>query len=132
MKKQVDLLEWCEHYIRSRDAMERKLVKLERVGESILATYKDRAVRWLPMAQLAVPAENEGNVSVVTLQTQANFNTLVSEFAVLAENPGLTILFINPSLNEKWVLKPAVHASVADKSTLKSGLQTLYQTVPPV
>jgi hypothetical protein len=131
VKKPVDLFEWCEQYIRSRDAMERKLVKLERESHAVMATYKDRTIRWLPLPQLSVPKENEGNITIVCLQTQANFNVLVNDFAAFAKNPGLTVIFLNPALNEKWLLKPAIHHAVADKSTLKSGLQTLYQTVPP-
>lgn len=133
MKKAVDLTEWTEQYIRSRDAMERTLVGLERSGDSIVAKHKrDRMVTFLPQQQLSVPAENEGNITIVTLQNQQNFNTLVQRFDAFATNSSLTVIFLNPVLHEKWVIKPAVHAAVADKSTLKNGLQTLYQTVPPL
>jgi hypothetical protein len=44
----------------------------------------------------------------------------------------LTVIFVNPKLNEKWLLKPAVHAAVADKTSLRLGLQAMYDTVPVV
>jgi hypothetical protein len=127
----VDLVTWCEQYVRSRDAMERKLKTLERKGESVVATYKDKTVTFLSQPSLDekhIPAD--GHVTIVCLQNQENFNTLVTHFAAYARNPNLTIMFLNPQLNEKWSLKPAVHAAVADKASLKTGLQTLYQTVP--
>ena len=127
-----DLLTWTEHYIKSRDAMERKLKTLERKGDTIVATYKDKTVTFLPQAALDekhIPAD--GFVTIVCLQNQSNFNALVANFSRYSQNPHLTMMFLNPQLNEKWSLKPAIHASVADKSNLKTGLQALYQTVPP-
>jgi hypothetical protein len=128
--KKFDLLTWCQQYIRSRDAMERKLVSLEEKDGGLVAVYKDRTVQWLPQSELQLLKENSGHITIVCLQTQQNFNTLVQQFSWFSMNPNLTILFLNPQANEKWVLKPAVHAAVADKSTLKTGLQTLFQTVP--
>ena len=129
----VDLLTWCEQYIRSRDAMERKLKTLERKGDVIIAAYKDKAVTFLPQASLDeknIPSD--GHATIVCVQTNANFNTLVNNFMAYAKNPHLTVIFLNPQLNEKWSLKPAVHAAVADHSNLKAGLQTHFQTVPTV
>jgi hypothetical protein len=56
----------------------------------------------------------------------------VKEFSTLAAKNDLTVLFVNPKQNEKWSMKPAVHAAVADKESLKAGLTTMFQVVPTI
>lgn len=128
-----DLTNWCKNYIQSRDAMERKLVSVDDKGEQLLVTYKNRVVTFVPQTVLDDSAAKiDGIVTVVTLQTPANFNILLNKFGEFAKNPNLMVIFVNPVVEEKWLLKPHVHAAVADKSSLKAGLTSLYQTVPPV
>jgi hypothetical protein len=129
----TDLLEWCNSYIKSRDSMERTLKSLEKHGDHLVATHKTKTVTWFGQESLDTKgASVEGHVSIVCLQNQQNFNTLVQHFSEFAKNPNLTIMFLNPKLNEKWSLKPGVHAAVADKQSLKLGLQSMYDTVPAV
>ncbi len=129
----TDLKTWCIHYIRSRDAMERKLVSIDEQGDKVVATYKNRVVTFVPQDVLSVDAAKlSGIVTVVCLQTIKNFQTLVSGFGEFAKNDQLTVIFLNPAVGDKWVVKPSVHAAVADKSNLKAGLQSLYDMVPAV
>jgi hypothetical protein len=131
--KGIDLLDCCVHYIKARDAIERKLKSLDQQKDRVVARYKDKEVTFLGEEKLSTAAASmQGFVTVLTVQNQENFNTLVAEFSTFHKNPGLTIIFLNPVLNEKWLIKPAVHASVADKTSLKLGLQAMYDTVPAV
>jgi hypothetical protein len=128
----LDLPTWAEHYLRSRDAFEQQLVSLERTATGLLATYKKKTVTVVTQDVLGALPENKGPVLLVTAQTDENFKTLVKEFSTYAANQELTMLFVNPKLNEKWSIKPAVHASVADKESLKAGLTTMFQVVPTI
>jgi len=127
----MNLLEWCVHYAKARDAIEQKLKSMDEKPDRIVCHYKDKEVTFLPMEKLAtdLPA---GLVTIVCVQNQQNFDTLVENFSEYSKNPGLTIIFLNPKLDEKWLIKPAIHAAVADKASLKTGLLTLYQMVPEV
>ena len=131
--KSVNLREWCMHYIKARDAMERKLKSIEEKDGNLIAHYKDKDVLFVGQEKLTTThASHDGFATLVCLQTQENFDTLVDSFSKFSANQKLTIIFVNPQLEEKWIIKPAVHAAVADKSSLKAGLLTLYQMVPPL
>ena len=127
----MTLNEWCVHYIRARDAFEQKLKSIDEAPDKIVCHYKDKDATFLPIETLRSDLPS-GSLTVVCLQNQQNFDTLVSNFSEYAKNPNLTIIFLNPKLDEKWLLKPAVHAAVADKANLKQGLATMYQMVPEV
>ena len=128
-----NLLEWAGHYLRARDAMERKLKSLDTLPDKLVAHYKDRDVTFFAEQDLtAKHASASGVVTIVTLQKKANFDVLVQQFSTFAQNANLTIIFVNPKLNEKWLIKPSVHVAVADKSSLKTGLSAMFETVPVV
>ena len=127
----MNLEEWTEHYIKSRDAFERKLVNLSKGKGQLVAEYKDRTVVFVCSDELPEKVP-EGFATVVCLQKESNFKSLLNYFSEYSKHSGLTIIFANPKLNEKWLVKPAIHSSVADKSTLKTGLRALYDSVPGV
>lgn len=129
----ADLTEWCEHYARSRDAFERKIVSMVCKGPDVLVTKKDGVLTYVVMPELSASvAKHDGATTAVCLQTPKNFAALVDSFALFAKKEDLTVIFVNPRVHEKWVVKPAVHHAVADKESLKAGLKALYDTVPEV
>ena len=131
--KQINLLEWSKHYVQARDAIERKLKTIDEKPDRLICTYKDKQVTFIAEETLTAKSlDANAFTTIVTLQTTKNFDALIDQFAVFSQHPKLTIIFVNPKLNEKWMIKPAVHAAVADKSTLKLGLQSMFDTVPSV
>jgi hypothetical protein len=127
----MDLTDWCSSYVKSRDAMERTLKSIDKQGNHLVATHKNKVVTWVPQETLDTKGVAvDGMVTIVCLQNQHNFSTLLQHFGDFAKNANLTIMFVNPKINEKWSIKPAVHAAVADKQSLKLGLQSMYDTVP--
>lgn len=125
----MKIKEWCVHYIKARDAMTRKLVSIDEKNDKIIAHYKDKEVTFLPTETLPSVAPS-GTATIVCLQNEKNFDILINRFEDYAKNQDLTVMFLNPTLNEKWVLKPAVHAAVADNESLKTGLRAMFDTVP--
>ncbi len=129
----LDLITWAEHYLKARDSFERQLVSLERAEPGLVVTYKKRELKVVGEEKLTIAAASvRGNVLLVTTQTEANFDVLVKEFSKFTAKDDLTIIFANPTTNEKWIIKPSVHAAVADKTNLKAGLTTMFQTVPTI
>jgi hypothetical protein len=128
-----DLVTWAEHYLRARDAFERKMVSMEKTDTGLVVTYKNRKLVVVAQDKLDdTVATSKDEILLVTAQTDANFAALLKAFAAFAEKKDLTVVFVNPKLNEKWLLKPAIHASVADKESLKAGLTTMFQAVPTI
>ncbi len=129
----ADLTEWCEHYAKSRDTFERKIVSMVRKGPDVIVTKKDGVLTYVVMPEFSASvASHAGTIVAVCLQTPKNFAALVDNFALLTKKEDLTVIFVNPKVHEKWVVKPAVHHAVADKESLMAGLKALYDTVPEV
>jgi len=126
----ASLVEWAEQYLRARDAFERAIVSIEKNKNGLEVTYKKKELTVLCQETLdvkAVPAS--GHVLLAVTQSKVNFDALVAGFKSLAQNPTLTVAFVNVKTTEKWLVKPHVHANVADPTSLKAGLQSLYETV---
>ena len=116
--------------MRARDAFERKIVSLETTKSGLIVKYKARELTVLCQEMLdakTVPAS--GHVLLVARQSKSNFDALVTSFKSLAHNPDLTVAFANVKSTERWLVKPHVHANVADPASLKAGLLSLYETV---
>ncbi|MFH1649139.1 MAG: hypothetical protein ABIA93_01160 [Candidatus Woesearchaeota archaeon] len=62
----------------------------------------------------------------VTESTSENIDRLIAEWDKFANNPNITLIFVNVSNGDKWGLKPYHHAKIADKSTLKQGLLSMH------
>ena len=63
-----------------------------------------------------------------------NLDELYDNWDKYASIVSLKVYFINPSssLEKKWVISPYVHSKISDKSSLKAGLNALFETVEPV
>lgn len=74
---------------------------------------------------------SSGFVYLVVLNTHENINFLIKIWESLIKNPSLYLFVANPySLSDKsWIVIPAIHNAVADKSKLKQGLLALAQNV---
>lgn len=125
-----ELKEWAEHYLKARDAFERAIVSIEKTKEGLDVKYKKKELVVLCQDALDVKAvPSAGHVLLAVRQTPENLNLLVKGFSSLTSNPFLTVAFVNTKTTEKWLVKPHVHANVADPTSLKAGLQSLYETV---
>ncbi len=60
----------------------------------------------------------------------ANTTFVVANWDKLSNLKGLCIYFVNPKLNEKWLLYPFTHNQITERSALKRGLESLFSMVP--
>jgi hypothetical protein len=129
----MDLKEWTIHHIKQKDLVTRDLVSYKEEGDKILCEYKEgrKATYYcsenLELNKIKAIANND-TATMVCSCNEHNFKVLVDNWDLFKTRQNLTFIFLNPALAEKWVIKPFVHAKVADPATLKQGLRTMYET----
>lgn len=129
----MELIEWTVHHIKQKDMVTRDLVSYKEEGDKVLCEYKEGkkiafyCTENLELEKIKVVPDNEAATFVCTCN-EHNFKTLVDNWNLFKTKQNLTFIFLNPDLAEKWVIKPYVHAKIADPATLKQGLRTMYDT----
>ncbi len=128
----MDLKLWTTQHIKQKDMLKRDLVSFKEGADSVFCEYKEGHATYhcwenLSLDKLKALPENEASY-FVCLCNEHNFKLLVENWDLFKTRQNFTFIFLNPSLAEKWVIKPYVHAKIADPSTLKQGLRTMYDT----
>jgi hypothetical protein len=129
----MDLKEWTIHHIKQKDIITKDLVSYKEEGDKVLCEYKEgRKAVYVCQENLELDKvksiKEDDAVSLVCMCNEHNFKVLVDHWGLFKTKKSLTFLFLNPDLAEKWVIKPFVHAKIADPATLKQGLRTMYET----
>ncbi len=126
----MDLREWAVHHIKQKDAVRRDLVSYKEEEDKVLCEYKESHATYyckenFELEKLkAVPADEVAYF--VCMCNEHNFKVLVSNWDLFKARKEFTFIFLNPALSEKWIIKPFIHAKIADPATLKQGLRTMY------
>jgi hypothetical protein len=127
-----NLKEWSVHHIKQKDAIKRDLVSFKEEGGNILCEYKEgHAIYycWDNINLEKIKAVDGQEVAYfVCFCNEHNFKVLVDHWDLFKTRPNFTFIFLNPNLSEKWIIKPFIHAKIADPATLKQGLRTMYDT----
>lgn len=118
----MNLYDWTEVFLKQRDVHHRLMESLDKTNSGFEQKNKDRTVIHVKVSeQLEADAQYE---IIVCLNTQENVHALVQHWDLFVQaNP--LIIFAHPSSNEKWLLKPAMHAKVADEESLEQGLLSM-------
>ncbi len=129
------LKEWAINYFKHRDIIPKNIEKVEDMGERVLIWYKERMEIILPIADLAdfnIAHKSHEFINLIIFNTHKNFETLLKNWEDFIEFKNLKIFFINPfsEADHKWIISPSVHARISDESSLKRGLQSIFETVP--
>ena len=61
-----------------------------------------------------------------------SIDTLIRNFSAFAQHKQLSVTFVHPGTNEKWILHPHTHALVSDPESLATGLKAMAESVPSV
>lgn len=133
MNVHAQLKEWALAYVKSRDAFDKAIIKLESLdGDFVAHKHSGEVVRFLvrPEVDVGELAAAEGRVSAVVLNTRGNVDRVVGAWERLAKKKGLRLFFVNPVANEKWLLYPSTHDRVIERKALKRGLYGLFAAVP--
>lgn len=127
------LLEWAEHYFKSRDAFEKNIISIEHVNHKLIITFegKKETIIAVPDLQYLRNMEFNENTSLITINNRKNVDCLYDNWNKLINIPSFKIYFINPfsTTEKKWIIIPYVHAKICDKGSLKLGFTAMFETV---
>ena len=132
MDVSAQLKEWVQIYLKSRDILQKTIAGFESLNGDFLVKKSSGDVLFLIRPELRDVDEvvqKAGSVGLVVLNTRKNVDFVVSNWDKLARLQGLCIYFVNPKANEKWLLYPFTHNQVAEKVSLKRGLESLFSMV---
>ena len=134
MDVSTELKEWAEIYLKNRDILQKTITGLEDTNGDFIMYKTSGDVVFLIRPELSdiegVVEKAPGNTGLVLLNTKKNVDTVISNWDKLSKLKGLCIYFVNPKVNEKWLLYPYTHDQITEKVALKQGLQTLFSTIP--
>ncbi|MBR9700583.1 hypothetical protein GOV11_01835 [Candidatus Woesearchaeota archaeon] len=121
------LSDWFTIYIKHKDILERKLESIEQDGDHLKISYSDRKVTGYVLDNLTLP-KIKGQTLIATLHTRENVKTLLDQWKKFSGHKDLTIVFANPKLNEKWIVRPASHSIVTND--IAQGIWAMAEHVP--
>lgn len=132
------LKEWYIKYRENRDIILKKIesiidnkthisIKNKDNSEEVAIIHEDIT----SIVELLKPFNKEKHIITVVLNKKAHIELLLKEWDKLIEYTYLTIIFVNPHSSEekKWLIKPAVHNKITEKSALRSGIQSIAESV---
>ncbi len=127
-----DLKEWAIHHIKQKDMVKRDLVSIKEEDGKLICDLKEGIAVYyyadnLNFEKMKSVTDNDVTYFVCECN-EHNFKLLVTNWDLFKTKPNLTLIFLNPKLSEKWIIKPYIHARIADPATLKQGLRTMYDT----
>ncbi len=129
----MDLREWAVHYIKQKDLVKNDLVSYKEEEDRVLCEYKERGRATyyckenLELKKIKAVKDDE-TAYFVCMCNEHNLKILMDNWDLFKTKKDLVFIFLNPKLAEKWIIKPFVHAKIADPATLKQGLRTMYDT----
>jgi hypothetical protein len=129
------LIEWGEHYFRSRDSFHKNIVSMSHKKGILEIEFKDRKEKVMVAPDLGRLTEQLGEgISIITLNNRKNVECLYTGWSRFSKVKGLKIYFINPlsTTEKKWIVNPSVHSKICDEASLKTGLMAMFETVEPI
>jgi len=136
------LQEWIINFIKSRDAVFRKLVSIEENKENfnVFVKYKDKDQIIIiepiieDLNKIIDKIPEDKHYGLVVFNTKNNFNSIIENWNKLIKITHLCIYFVNPdsTLDKKWIIFPHTHNRICDESSLKTGLKSMFDMVDPI
>ncbi len=136
------LVEWTINFIKNKDIVSKKIENIEngKEGFDLYIKYKDREQYFLVTQNIVdfdlilQKINNNTYVSIVTLNSKENFDSLVKNWNRLINFKYLNIIFVNPfsQLDKKWIIFPYTHHKICDEPSLKNGLRSMFEMVEPI
>ncbi|MFP4111976.1 MAG: hypothetical protein ACLFPQ_03240 [Candidatus Woesearchaeota archaeon] len=131
------LKDWITQRIKHQDLFTGKLKKInEKTEFHLVAEYKDKdseiiITSKLDPKELKSIKDKQAIIEIITFNTKANFNHLLKEWKEYIKHDNLKIFFVNTKIHHDnfWVIKPKVHDMITEKTNLKKGLESLFNSV---
>lgn len=129
----VQLKEWVQIYLKSRDILQKSITGFENLNGDFVVHKASGDVPFFIRPELKDDdflQKITGSAGLVVLNTRKNVDFVVSNWDKFAKLQGLCIYFVNPKANDKWLLYPFTHNQITEKASLKRGLDSLFSMVP--
>lgn len=139
------LVEWAINFIKNKDIVSKKVEKIEhrKDGFDLYVKYKDREQYFIITAKIAdiepvlQKINSSGHISsschfsILTLNSNENFESLLKNWSRIINFKFLNIIFINPfsATDKKWIIFPHTHHKICDESSLEAGLRAMFEGV---
>lgn len=130
----MELIEWASHYIDYANSFKKDLLSKKNEGNKIECEYKVKGkVTYIVAEHLdenTVKESLNGNIVIVTLNRKENAKYMLEKWQDYIKNKALKIMFSNPTLNLQWTVIPYLHNNFTDPAALKTGIKTLFESIP--
>lgn len=138
MDEKEFLMNWIVRYVKNKDLILKKIVDVTLDSGGVSVKNKSgqisRYVVLLSLASLESVVSSQPKdceLCVITINSKDNMNFLVKKWDFAVSNSFLTVIFVNPfsDLDEKWVVKPSIHARICEKKNLARSFSSISETV---
>ena len=136
------LLEWTINFVKNKDIISKKIVNMEngKDGFDLHVKYKDKEQYFIIASNISdinsiIKKVNDNfYFSIVTLNSNDNFDIIVDNWNKLVNFKFLNIIFVNPysQSDKKWIISPYTHHKICEESYLKAGLKSMFEMVEPI
>jgi hypothetical protein len=129
----LNIKEWTIAYLKYKDSVLRKIVSIVSSSDnSLIVKFKDSEIKYLCVDELAsLELESLKTCRVSCLNTKKNFDWVINNWNFLKDTDTM-IFFANPSKAQHWSVVPKTHNNITEKTVLKSGLKSLFDSIPEV
>jgi hypothetical protein len=128
----MNLKEWAESYIDYLNTYKKNLKNKLIKEDYIECEYSDKGkIIYYIYNTLENPFFGENHV-IICLNTKKNLDFLVKNWKKFLEYKKLKVIFSNPKLNLQWSIIPYLHNMYGDPESLKTGLKSLFSSIPEV
>lgn len=131
----LNIIDWTEAYLRYKDTIQRKIQKLEKNEKTneIICELKDgRVQKYMCINYLdEIEIKQIDDVLISCLNTKKNLNILIQNWQDVKEK-NIIFIFANPKKATHWSINPKMHDRINDKTSIKTGLKALFESIPEV
>ena len=131
---ELKILEWTQEYLKYKDMVQRKIQTIKKINdEELVCELKNGEQKHYICVNTLDDSilEKLKNKNVSCLNTKQNLNWVITNWNNLKKE-NTVFFFANPKKAMHWSVNPKVHDGVTDKATIKTGLKTLFDTIPEV
>ncbi|PIN80729.1 hypothetical protein COV11_03390 [Candidatus Woesearchaeota archaeon CG10_big_fil_rev_8_21_14_0_10_30_7] len=127
----MDLKNWVILFLNNQDLAKKDILEIQEISNTkllIKRNSQDQTVLLMPDLKFEELKENQ-NVLIITLNKKSNIDLTIKNWKELSQKKNLDLIFLNSTLENKWILNPYTHNIICDKQTLKQGLLTIAENV---
>lgn len=131
----LNILNWTEAYLKYKDTAQRKIKTITKneKEKTITCELKDETKQTYKCVEnlKEIQIQKIQNTKISCLNTKENFNWLIQNWDELKKT-NTTIHFANPKRANHWSITPKIHDTITEKNTIKTGLKTIFESIPEV